>query len=111
MELPEAAFWKGLKSLVLTMQTAWILLLASLGLSTLAGAQKGLEFPRYDGKDRVLDMNEKNYHKALKKYDMLCLFYHAPLPTAKELQKQLQLTELVLEVREDKKRVNVWCKI
>jgi len=93
------------------MQTTWILLLASLGLSTLAGAQKGLEFPHYDGKDRVLDINEKNYHKALKKYDMLCLFYHAPLPTAKELQKQLQLTELVLEVREDKKRVNVWCKI
>lgn len=84
------------------MQITWILLLASLGLSTLAGTEKGLEFPRYDGKDRVLDINEKNYHKGLKKYDMLCLFYHAPLPTAKELQKQLQMTELVLEVREDK---------
>uniref|UniRef100_A0A671KFI4 Calsequestrin n=1 Tax=Sinocyclocheilus anshuiensis TaxID=1608454 RepID=A0A671KFI4_9TELE len=80
------------------MQTTWILLLASLGLSTLAGAEKGLEFPRYDGKDRVLDINEKNYRKALKKYDMLCLFYHAPLPTAKELQKQLQMAELVLEL-------------
>uniref|UniRef100_A0A671KLW8 Calsequestrin n=1 Tax=Sinocyclocheilus anshuiensis TaxID=1608454 RepID=A0A671KLW8_9TELE len=78
--------------------TTWILLLASLGLSTLAGAEKGLEFPRYDGKDRVLDINEKNYRKALKKYDMLCLFYHAPLPTAKELQKQLQMAELVLEL-------------
>uniref|UniRef100_A0A671LV77 Calsequestrin n=1 Tax=Sinocyclocheilus anshuiensis TaxID=1608454 RepID=A0A671LV77_9TELE len=76
----------------------WILLLASLGLSTLAGSEKGLEFPRYDGKDRVLDINEKNYRKALKKYDMLCLFYHAPPPTEKELQKQLQMTELVLEL-------------
>uniref|UniRef100_A0A672SW64 Calsequestrin n=1 Tax=Sinocyclocheilus grahami TaxID=75366 RepID=A0A672SW64_SINGR len=91
------------------MQTTWILLLVSLGVSTLAGAEKGLEFPRYDGKDRVLDINEKNYRKALKKYDMLCLFYHTPLPTAKELQKQLQMAELVLEVREDKTRVNVWC--
>uniref|UniRef100_A0A672SUE8 Calsequestrin n=3 Tax=Sinocyclocheilus TaxID=75365 RepID=A0A672SUE8_SINGR len=92
------SFWKGLKSLVLTMQTTWILLLVSLGVSTLAGAEKGLEFPRYDGKDRVLDINEKNYRKALKKYDMLCLFYHTPLPTAKELQKQLQMAELVLEL-------------
>uniref|UniRef100_A0A671M1R1 Calsequestrin n=1 Tax=Sinocyclocheilus anshuiensis TaxID=1608454 RepID=A0A671M1R1_9TELE len=80
------------------MQITWILLLASLGLSTLAGSEKGLEFPRYDGKDRVLDINEKNYRKALKKYDMLCLFYHAPPPTEKELQKQLQMTELVLEL-------------
>ncbi|XP_016111482.1 calsequestrin-2-like [Sinocyclocheilus grahami] len=80
------------------MQTTWILLLVSLGVSTLAGAEKGLEFPRYDGKDRVLDINEKNYRKALKKYDMLCLFYHTPLPTAKELQKQLQMAELVLEL-------------
>uniref|UniRef100_A0A672SVQ1 Calsequestrin n=1 Tax=Sinocyclocheilus grahami TaxID=75366 RepID=A0A672SVQ1_SINGR len=87
-----------LPSLVLTMQTTWILLLVSLGVSTLAGAEKGLEFPRYDGKDRVLDINEKNYRKALKKYDMLCLFYHTPLPTAKELQKQLQMAELVLEL-------------
>uniref|UniRef100_A0A672SVX4 Calsequestrin n=1 Tax=Sinocyclocheilus grahami TaxID=75366 RepID=A0A672SVX4_SINGR len=78
--------------------TTWILLLVSLGVSTLAGAEKGLEFPRYDGKDRVLDINEKNYRKALKKYDMLCLFYHTPLPTAKELQKQLQMAELVLEL-------------
>lgn len=88
------------------MQTTWILLLASLGLSTLAGAEKGLEFPRYDGKDRVLDIDDKNYRKSLKKYDMLCLFYHAPPPTAKELQKQLQMTELVLEVREEKSSVN-----
>lgn len=88
------------------MQTTWILLLASLSLSTLAGAEKGLEFPRYDGKDRVLDIDDKNYRKSLKKYDMLCLFYHAPLPTAKELQKQFQMTELVLEVREEKSSVN-----
>jgi len=88
------------------MKTTWILLLASLGVCTLAGAKKGLEFPRYDGKDRVLDIDDKNYRKSLKKYDMLCLFYHAPAPTAKDLQKQLQMTELVLEVREEKSSVN-----
>ncbi|XP_051566190.1 calsequestrin-2-like isoform X1 [Myxocyprinus asiaticus] len=80
------------------MQTTWLLLLGSLVLATLAFAKKGLEFPRYDGKDRVLDIDDKNYRKALKKYDMLCLFYHAPPPTTKELQKQFQMTELVLEL-------------
>lgn len=88
------------------MQTIWILLLASMGFSTLASAKKGLEFPRYDGEDRVLDIDDKNYRKALKKYDMLCLFYHAPPPAAKELQKQLHLTELVLEVSEEMARTN-----
>lgn len=81
------------------MQIICLLLLGFLGLASLATAEKGLEFPRYDGKDRVLDIDDKNYRKALKKYDMLCLFYHAPAPTAKELQKQFQMTELVLEVR------------
>lgn len=81
------------------MQIICLMLLGSLGLATLAIAEKGLKFPRYDGKDRVLDIDEKNYRKALKKYDMLCLLYHAPAPTSKELQKQFQMTELVLEVR------------
>ncbi|KAA0715642.1 Calsequestrin-2 Laminin-binding protein [Triplophysa tibetana] len=80
------------------MQIICLMLLGFLGLATLAIAKKGLEFPRYDGKDRVLDIDEKNFRKALKKYDMLCLFYHAPAPTAKELQKQFQMTELVLEL-------------
>ncbi|CAL8308541.1 unnamed protein product [Merluccius merluccius] len=61
-------------------------------------AEEGLEFPNFDGKDRVLDVHARNYKKALRRYDMLCLFYHAPLPASKGLQKQFQMTELVLEL-------------
>ncbi|CAJ1086996.1 calsequestrin-2-like isoform X1 [Xyrichtys novacula] len=61
-------------------------------------AEEGLEFPNFDGKDRVLDINERNYKKALKRYDLLCLFYHEPLPANKGLQKRFQMTELVLEL-------------
>jgi len=83
----------------LIMHTLWLLLLPFLGLVSVAPAEKGLEFPRYDGKDRVLDINDKNYRKALKKYSMLCLLYHEPIPDSKELQKKHQMTEMVLEVR------------
>ncbi|XP_028998747.1 calsequestrin-2-like [Betta splendens] len=69
-----------------------------LCLVFLCSAEEGLEFPNFDGKDRVLDMNERNYKKALKRYDLLCLFYHEPLPANKGLQKRFQMTELVLEL-------------
>lgn len=62
-------------------------------------AEEGLEFPNFDGKDRVMDISERNYKKALKRYDLLCLFYHEPLAANKGLQKRFQMTELVLEVR------------
>lgn len=82
------------------MRTPWLVVLVCLSLAALAWARKGLEFPRYDGKDRVLDIDNKNYRKALKNHQMLCLLYHAPAPTSKELHKQFLMTELALEVRE-----------
>lgn len=85
------------------MRSLWLFLLPCLSLVHLAPAEKGLEFPHYDGKDRVLDINDKNYKKALKKHSMLCLLYHEPIPDSKELQKQHQMTELVLEVRHEEK--------
>lgn len=90
-----------------TMLSLWLFLLPCLSLVTLAPAEKGLEFPQYDGKDRVLDIDDKNYKKALKKYSMLCLFYHEATPDSKELQKQHQMTELVLEV----KKMGKWCSV
>lgn len=81
------------------MLSLWLFLLPVLSLFPLAPAEKGLEFPQYDGKDRVLDINDKNYKKALKKDSMVCLFYHGPIPDSKEQQKQQQMTELVLEVK------------
>ena len=81
------------------MHHLWLMLLPFLGLVSVAPAESGLEFPRYDGKDRVLDINDRNYRKAMSKYNMLCLLYHQPIPDSKELQKKHQMTELVLEVR------------
>lgn len=49
----------------------------------------------------MLNINERNYKKALKKYDMLCLLYHEPLPSDRELQQQFHMKEMVLEVRSD----------
>lgn len=48
-----------------------------------------------------MNINERNYKKALKKYDMLCLLYHEPLPSDRELQQQFHMREMVLEVRSD----------
>ncbi|XP_035005881.2 calsequestrin-2 [Hippoglossus stenolepis] len=78
----------------------WLLLLSGLCLHQffLCRAEEGLEFPNFDGKDRVLDVSERNYKKALKRFDLLCLFYHEPLPANKGLQKRFQMTELVLEL-------------
>lgn len=61
-------------------------------------AEEGLNFPTYDGKDRVVSLTEKNFKQVLKKYDLLCLYYHEPLSSDKVVQKQFQLKEIVLEV-------------
>uniref|UniRef100_A0A8C7VQW5 Calsequestrin n=1 Tax=Oncorhynchus mykiss TaxID=8022 RepID=A0A8C7VQW5_ONCMY len=80
------------------MLALWLLLLPCLSLLPLVQTEKGLEFPRYDGKDRVIDINNKNHQKAMKKYTMMCLLYHKPIPDGKELQKQHLMTEMVLEL-------------
>ncbi|NXI49825.1 CASQ2 protein, partial [Chloroceryle aenea] len=76
--------------------TCWIL--AGFYLLFCCKAEEGLNFPTYDGKDRVIDLNEKNYKQALKKYDMLCLLFHEPVSSDKVSQKQFQMTEMVLEL-------------
>ncbi|XP_028321186.1 calsequestrin-2-like [Gouania willdenowi] len=64
----------------------------------LCSSEQGLEFPNFDGKDRVLDINERNYRKALKSFELLCLFFHQPMPEDKGLQKRFMMIELVLEL-------------
>lgn len=61
-------------------------------------AEEGLNFPTYDGKDRVVSLTERNFKQVLKKYDVLCLYYHEPVSSDKVAQKQFQLKEIVLEV-------------
>ncbi|KAK2817970.1 hypothetical protein Q7C36_021903 [Tachysurus vachellii] len=80
------------------MLSLWLLLISYLSLFSRSYTEEGLEFPSFDGKDRVLNINERNYKKALKKYDMLCLLYHEPLPSDRELQQQFHMREMVLEL-------------
>lgn len=97
-----------------TMQHICLALVSSLCLHLifLCNAEEGLEFPNFDGKDRVLDINERNYKKALKRYQLLCLFYHEPIPANKGLQKRFQMTELVLEVSRDSRENRVvWLEV
>ncbi|XP_068945380.1 calsequestrin-2 [Petaurus breviceps papuanus] len=74
------------------------LLLVGFYLLPSCSAEEGLNFPSYDGKDRVISLNEKNYKQMLKKYDLLCLFYHEPVSSDKVSQKQFQMKEIVLEL-------------
>uniref|UniRef100_A0A8C8ZM85 Calsequestrin n=1 Tax=Prolemur simus TaxID=1328070 RepID=A0A8C8ZM85_PROSS len=67
-------------------------------LLTSCRAEEGLNFPTYDGKDRVVSLSEKNFKQVLKKYDVLCLYYHEPVSSDKVAQKQFQLKEIVLEL-------------
>ncbi|KAM9454909.1 calsequestrin-2-like [Clarias gariepinus] len=80
------------------MMSLWLVFFSCLSLLSRSSTEEGLEFPSFDGKDRVLNINERNYKKALKKYDMLCLLYHEPLPSDKELQQQFHMREMVLEL-------------
>uniref|UniRef100_A0A671R8G8 Calsequestrin n=1 Tax=Sinocyclocheilus anshuiensis TaxID=1608454 RepID=A0A671R8G8_9TELE len=76
------------------MLSIWLVLVSCIDFLLYSSAEEGLEFPSFDGKDRVLNVNERNYKKALKKYDMMCLLYHEPLPSDKELQQQFRMGEM-----------------
>lgn len=89
--------------IIATMLSVWIVLVSYMDFLLYSTAEEGLEFPSFDGKDRVLNVNERNYKKALRKYDMMCLLYHDPLPSDKELQQQFHMREMVLEVRNYKR--------
>ncbi|XP_069862519.1 calsequestrin-2 [Dipodomys merriami] len=74
------------------------LLVVGACLLSCCRAEEGLNFPTYDGKDRVLSLSEKNFKQMLKKYDVLCLYYHEPVSSDKVAQKQFQMKEIVLEL-------------
>lgn len=74
------------------------LFVVGLYLLSSCRAEEGLNFPTYDGKDRVVSLTERNFKQILKKYDLLCLYYHEPVSSDKVAQKQFQLKEIVLEV-------------
>lgn len=74
-----------------------VLLLAVVG--PVARGEEGLDFPEYDGIDRVIDVNTKNYKAVLKKYEVLALLYHEPVGDDKASQRQFEMEDLILEVK------------
>nr|5CRH_A Chain A, Calsequestrin-1 [Homo sapiens]5CRH_B Chain B, Calsequestrin-1 [Homo sapiens] len=60
--------------------------------------QEGLDFPEYDGVDRVINVNAKNYKNVFKKYEVLALLYHEPPEDDKASQRQFETEELILEL-------------
>ena len=60
--------------------------------------EEGLDFPEYDGVDRVVNVNAKNYKNVFKKYEVLALLYHEPPEDDKASQRQFEMEELILEV-------------
>ncbi|MCJ0138860.1 hypothetical protein J0W91_19490, partial [Clostridioides difficile] len=57
-----------------------------------------MDIPEYDGKDRVHDLNAKNYKSVMKKYDVMVVYYHEHVGSSKVAQKQFQIEELALEL-------------
>ena len=57
-----------------------------------------MDFPEYDGVDRVVNVNAKNYKNVFKKYEVLALLYHEPPEDDKASQRQFEMEELILEV-------------
>lgn len=76
-----------------------LLLLLVLGTPKLGvQGEDGLEFPQYDGVDRVVNVNAKNYKNVFKKFEVLALLYHEPPEDDKASQRQFEMEELTLEV-------------
>lgn len=69
-----------------------------LTFGQLSWGQKGMDIPEYDGKDRVHDLNAKNYKSVMKKYDVMVVYYHEYVGSSRVAQKQFQIEELALEV-------------
>ncbi|KAG8013903.1 Calsequestrin-1 [Nibea albiflora] len=53
------------------MKWTWVLVVVLLSFGGLSLGKESLDFPEYDGKDRVHDLNAKNYKSVMKKYDVM----------------------------------------
>ncbi|NXV89716.1 CASQ1 protein, partial [Calonectris borealis] len=59
---------------------------------------EGLDFPTYDGLDRVLPVTLKNYKAMLKRFPVLALLHHRPGQRDRAAQRHREMEELVLEL-------------
>lgn len=64
---------------------------------TFVNAEKGLEFPVHDGKDRLVNLSKKNFDRFTKRYDILLVYFFSPPSTPGE-EKNWELTESMLEL-------------
>lgn len=80
------------------MKWSWLLLGVLLTFAYLCWSEKGLEFPEYDGKDRVHQLTIKNYKSVMKKYDVMVIYYHKAVGEDRMSRKQFEVEELALEV-------------
>lgn len=80
------------------MKWGWVLLGVLLSFAYLCWSEKGLEFPEYDGKDRVHQLTSKNYKSVMKKYDVMVIYYHKPVGEDRMSRKQFEVEELALEL-------------
>ncbi|NWH53463.1 CASQ1 protein, partial [Fregata magnificens] len=75
-----------------------VLALLVLGAGGPGGAGEGLDFPTYDGVDRVLPVTLKNYKAMLKRFPVLALLHHRPGQGDRAAQRHREMEELVLEL-------------
>uniref|UniRef100_A0A672QGM8 Calsequestrin n=1 Tax=Sinocyclocheilus grahami TaxID=75366 RepID=A0A672QGM8_SINGR len=80
------------------MKWGWLLLGVLLTCAYLCWSEKGLEFPEYDGKDRVHQLTIKNYKSVMKRYDVMVIYYHKAVGEDRMSRKQFEVEELALEV-------------
>lgn len=80
------------------MKWTWVLVAVLLSFGGLSLGKESLDFPEYDGKDRVHDLSAKNYKSVMKKYDVMVVYYHDHPGSSRVAQKQFEIEELALEV-------------
>ncbi|XP_073692908.1 calsequestrin-1b [Garra rufa] len=80
------------------MKWGWALFGILLTFAYLCWSEKGLEFPEYDGKDRVHELTIKNYKSVMKKYDVMVIYNHKPVGEDRMSRKQFEVEELALEL-------------
>lgn len=77
----------------------WALALLALGTAIPGGSPGGgLDFPTYDGADRVVPVTLRNYRALLKRFPVLALLHRPPPAGDRGAQRHHDMEELVLEV-------------
>uniref|UniRef100_A0A669BFC2 Calsequestrin n=1 Tax=Oreochromis niloticus TaxID=8128 RepID=A0A669BFC2_ORENI len=80
------------------MKWTWVLVVVLLSFGSISLGKDSLDFPEYDGKDRVHDLNAKNYKSVMKKYDIMVVYYHDHPGSSRAAQRQFEIEELALEL-------------